>query len=284
MTEQLLEQQLESPSGTGRVEPRSQIRLSGPATNERDTTKPTPHSHWQLWWLFAIIAVLHAAYAGLVTIRNGSLDLGGTGVPRDGADPAVRWVIAAWPGWTILLVLVVAMIIATAPNSKESQLNNGAKKYGLIHGAAQAALFVAVAAFGRWVGPQTAWWHFIVVPLIGGILSTALFVGMVRWTNSHIKANDTLAFSSAHLTRYKQFLRMCIETDGTLSVYAVGLDPVGCGWFDALTTKDATIPPFDSAGAPRLHYVWGKRFPATQHATQHATHNDTHQHDAAQHD
>jgi hypothetical protein len=49
VTEQLLEQQLESPSGTGRVEPRSQIRLSGPAPNERDTTKPTPHSHWQIW-------------------------------------------------------------------------------------------------------------------------------------------------------------------------------------------------------------------------------------------
>ena len=44
MTEQLLEQQFESPSGTGRVEPRSQIRLSGPATNERDTTEPTPFS------------------------------------------------------------------------------------------------------------------------------------------------------------------------------------------------------------------------------------------------
>ena len=45
MTEPLLTQQLESPSGTGRVEPRSQIRLAGPAFNERDTNKPaTPFS------------------------------------------------------------------------------------------------------------------------------------------------------------------------------------------------------------------------------------------------
>ncbi len=38
MTEQLLLQQLESPSGTGRVEPRSQISLPAPALNERDAT------------------------------------------------------------------------------------------------------------------------------------------------------------------------------------------------------------------------------------------------------
>ena len=41
MTEQLLSQQLESPSGTGRVEPRSQISLAAPALNERDTNTPT---------------------------------------------------------------------------------------------------------------------------------------------------------------------------------------------------------------------------------------------------
>ena len=125
---------------------------------------------------------------------------------------------------------------------------------------AQAALFVAVAAFGRWVGPQHAWWHFVLVPLIGGVLSTALFVGMNRWINRQIKANDTLAFSSAHLTRYKHFLRMRIDADGDLTVFAVGLDPVGEGWYESLTTPGSTIPPFDKAGAPRLHYVWGKQF------------------------
>ena len=40
MTEQLLSQQLESPSGTGRVEPPSQISLTAPASNTRDTTRP----------------------------------------------------------------------------------------------------------------------------------------------------------------------------------------------------------------------------------------------------
>ena len=216
----------------------------------------------QFWWLFAIVAVVHAAYAGLSTIRTGAV--GGTADPGNGFQQAARWVAGAWPGWPILLVMLLAMVMATAPNSTESQLTKGAKKYGLIHGAAQAALFVAVAAFGRWVGPQQAWWHFVVVPLIGGVLSTALFVAMNRWINRKIKANDTLAFSSAHLTRYKQFLRMRIDADGDLTVFAVGLDPVGEGWFESLTTAGSTIPPFDHAGAPRLHYVWGKRFAGSE--------------------
>ena len=44
MTERLLLQQLESPSGTGRDEPRSQISLTAPALNERDTNSQHPFS------------------------------------------------------------------------------------------------------------------------------------------------------------------------------------------------------------------------------------------------
>jgi RNA polymerase sigma factor (sigma-70 family) len=42
VTEQLLTQQLESPSGTGRVEPRSETSLSDADTNERDANRHTP--------------------------------------------------------------------------------------------------------------------------------------------------------------------------------------------------------------------------------------------------
>ncbi len=214
----------------------------------------------QFRWLFVIIGAVHALFGALITVRAGSI--GSVTDPAASATDAARWVVGAWPGWPLLLLLVAAMVVATVPNSGESQLQQGAKKFGFIHGLAQAGMFVAVAAFGRWVGPQEWWWHFLLVPLIGGGLSTALFVAMVRWTNRHIRADDTLAFSSSHLTRYKHFLRMCIDADGALSVYAVGLDPVGAGWYEALTTAGAVIPPFDPAGAPKLHYVWGKRFPA----------------------
>lgn len=211
--------------------------------------------------LFVIIALLHAAFAGLISIRAGALQH--VQLPARSTGIAARWVIAAWPGWPILALLLISMMMATAPNSQESHLVKGAKRYGLLHGAAQAALFVAVAAFARSVGPHSWWWRFALVPLIGGVLSTVLFVLAVRWINRSIKANDTLAFSSAHLTRYKQFVRMCIDAEGDLQVYVVGIDPVGAGWYDALTqvgVERALVPPFDPAGVSKLHYVWGHTF------------------------
>ena len=104
------------------------------------------------------------------------------------------------------------------------------------------------------------WWHFIVVPLIGGVLSTALFVMMVRWTNRRSRPTTRSRSRSAHLTRYKHFLRMRIDAEGALDVYVVGLDPVGTGWYDA-TTGRPTVPPYDKkTGTPKLHYVWGRTF------------------------
>jgi hypothetical protein len=44
VTEQLLVQQLESPSGTGRDEPRSQISLPATPNNKRDTNSQNPFS------------------------------------------------------------------------------------------------------------------------------------------------------------------------------------------------------------------------------------------------
>lgn len=212
----------------------------------------------QFRWLFGIIAVMHAAFAGLVSVRYGTLQR--VRLPADSPQVALRWVIVAWPGWTILALLMVAMTIGTAPNSRESLLVAGSRRYGLMHGTAQAAVFVAVAAAGRWLGPDAWWWRFVIVPVIGGIVCTILFVAAVRWINRSIKANDTLAFSSSHLTRYKHFLRMCIDPDGNLRVFAIGVDPVGKGWYEAMTTPGALVPPFDQAGAPKLHYVWGHTF------------------------
>ncbi len=48
MTEPLLSQQLESPSGTGRVDPEVRSDSQAPhSTNGIPTSQP-PHSHWQL--------------------------------------------------------------------------------------------------------------------------------------------------------------------------------------------------------------------------------------------
>jgi hypothetical protein len=60
VTEQLLTQQLESPSPTGRVEPRSETSLSDADTNERDANRHT-HSHWQICVCLGRASVVVAA-------------------------------------------------------------------------------------------------------------------------------------------------------------------------------------------------------------------------------
>ena len=155
------------------------------------------------------------------------------------------------------------MVKGTLPNSGESQLQSGAKRYGSIHGLAQVALMIAVATAVRLIDLDPSWLLlYVVAPLVGAVLMTALLVAITRWLNSTIKANDTPAFSSSYLTRYKNFIRMRIDVDGALSVWVIGVDPVGKGWFKALT-EGTSVPPFDPAGASRLHYVWGKTFAAS---------------------
>ncbi len=48
MTEQLFQQQLESPSGTGVSNPEFRSALQTATTRKADTGKPSGHSHWQI--------------------------------------------------------------------------------------------------------------------------------------------------------------------------------------------------------------------------------------------
>ncbi|MEA2684806.1 MAG: hypothetical protein QOE93_1, partial [Actinomycetota bacterium] len=48
------------------------------------------------------------------------------------------------------------------------------------------------------------------------------------------------------------------DDKGVLTIFAVGLDPVGKDWFGALSDDPPRlVPPYDPAGSPRLHYLWG---------------------------
>lgn len=246
------------PFERGAPEFKLEARWPRPVESRSLGTKVSAVRDSQFWWLFGVLAALHVAYAGLIAVRAKALTNGP--LPAESGGDAVRWVLGSWVAWPLLAVVIVGMVLGTAPNSRESQLVAGSRKYGFLHGVVQAAVFVAVAALARWIGPDAWWWRFVVVPIIGGVASTIVFVAGVRRINQMIRANDTLAYSSSHLTRFKHFLRMRIDTNGDLAVYAVGLDPVGRGWYDTLTSDGGVVPPFDPDGAPKLHYVWGKQF------------------------
>jgi hypothetical protein len=115
-----------------------------------------------------------------------------------------------------------------------------------------------VAAFGRGIGSDAGWWRFLVVPLVGAVVSIIALMLLMTFVNSRIKAADNEVFSAVHSMRYKHFLRMRIDSCGALTLFVVGLDPVGRDWFQALRPGGPRLaPPYDPEGGPRMHYVWG---------------------------
>lgn len=215
------------------------------------------------WMLVGIIALLHLAYGGLLTVDVWQFTwrfqddlIGEESVP-------VGW-SAPFSVAFLVLIVVGASLGALKPNHLEPKLRAGARVYGAIVGLALAASFVVVAAGRAYLLEQftsgwSAWVWWPVSLVIGGFLSMAVLLGMWKWANARVSVADTTAFSSAHLTRYKHFLRCRIDRRGDLTVYVVGVDPVGEGWYEAMT-EQLTVPPFDAAGIPRIHYVWGRTY------------------------
>lgn len=219
------------------------------------------------WMLVGLLALVHLAYAGLLSLDvwhwTWTFDRDGVGEQTD-PPIGVGW---SAPFSVALLVLLVvgASFGALRPNHLERKLGRGARVYGALVGLALAASLVVVAAGRGWLldgDDPPAWRSWVGWPaslVVGGFLSMAVLLGTVKWANGRVRAGDTFAFSSAHLTRYKHFLRCRIDRAGDLTVYVVGVDPVGEGWYEAMT-EQLSVPPFDRAGIPRIHYVWGRTY------------------------
>ncbi len=196
-------------------------------------------------------------------------------------DP-LRWTLAS--PWVLLIIGVICGVgvVAVRGNSVEPKLTGAARVYGLLMGAGLAATLVAVATVRALLvgwepsgseGDQSSarglgdsdwlWPSILIAAVVAAFAGLVVFLTLLKWTNSRIKAADTLAFSPAYSTRYKHFLRFRIDREGDLTCYCIGIDPVGEGWFEAMTSADSTpssVPPHDRAGIPRLYYVWGKTY------------------------
>lgn len=240
----------------------------------------------QYWPLIILCALLSTAYAALVQVRLGA-DLfvsSGTGpdVPEsdfvapskfaaNSADAlnwheSLRWALLSPLATAFLILIACSGIVMFRGNSVEPKLSAAARAYGLVAGGSLSATFLIVTTtrldltlFSKWHTISVS----ILVAVVSGILSVWLFLKIVRWANRRIKANDTLAFGQAYSTRFKHFLRFRIDQDGNLTCYVVGIDPVGAGWYKAMTPMPGvpgSVPPYDPAGNPRIHYVWGKTY------------------------
>jgi len=108
--------------------------------------------------------------------------------------------------------------------------------YGLVMGAGLAATLVVIAAARVFlVGWETSgsgddttstrglgdsdwlWASIVIAAVVAAFLGLVVFLTLLKWTNSRIKAADTLAFSPAYSTRYKHFLRFRIDREGPVA-------------------------------------------------------------------
>jgi hypothetical protein len=212
---------------------------------------------WRNAGMALIGAALHLIFALLLQIRG---TVHASNHPVSAPVRALMETLAKPWSWLLLAAVVWGTHRAIQVNSREARLRSAGQTMGYALGLLIAVTLVLVAALRRWYAISFSWPLVLLTSLIGGVLSTALFFAGAAYINGQIKANDTLSYSGAHSARFKHFLRLRIDRDGNLTCYAIGIDPVGKGWFEAITRTGVT-PPADPAGLPRLHYVWGRTFP-----------------------
>ncbi len=256
------------PLEDGNAEFKLTSRWPRPADSRALAPGATTFLSRKYWPLMVLMGLLHVAYAGLVALWHAPnlqacLPISPT---LESCEPALgtgwrtalHMTLRAPLGLAFLVLLSVAMIPLIKGNSVESKLTKGIRVYGLLTGVAVSATLILSEVIRQRSLPSGVW-GYAIAALLGGALSIVVFFSMMRWVNSRIKASDTVAFSPAESTRFKQFLRFRIDRNGDLTCFAIGIDPVGKGWYESMKHGEP-VPPDDPAGIPQLHYLWGKTY------------------------
>ena len=205
-----------------------------------------------------VVAALHYGYTALVRSRGWAV-----GDPQWTSSwfDRLGWVAAPAASWPILAVLIAGAVALMLPNTREALVTRAARFAGLAHGLALAALWLAATTVAQWFVDEQGTvaapvWPRVLVSLVVGVLTLGVLLTVTSWTSQRMKVNDNLAFAAAHSSRFKHLVRFRIDATGALTVFVVGLDPIGKGWFEAFR-DGRRVPPSDPAGMPHLHYVWG---------------------------
>lgn len=179
----------------------------------------------------------------------------------------LSWGLSSLLGTALLILIAWSGTLAFRGNSVEPKLSKAARVYGFVGGGVISVTFLFVNTTRLYLlGDASPWrlaFGWIGAVVIAGVVSIGLFLAVVRWANRKISVNDSLAFLPAQSTRFKNFIRFRIDGDGDLTCYVVGVDPVGAGWYEAMTPSGAapgSLPPYDPEGSPRLHYIWGRTY------------------------
>ncbi len=172
------------------------------------------------------------------------------------------------PGASVLaLGLVAAMIYFVEPNKRHSPMAQGVLRLvlGSLHGAVHLALLIflitAAAHLNRtWLEMmETERIAYVVVftlelGVFGGLLGSILFGGYLLWGNLLFGVHSNAASSALRGQDRKNFLRMHIGRDGSLTIYPIGVRKIfPFGFFKRLFDKGWVFHP--SAEGPEPWYT-----------------------------
>src|SRR5215471_447027 len=139
----------------------------------------------------------------------------------------------SFPSLTLLMFVLAGLFaFARTPAWAARGMPKTAAKLGMAvaHLALQVLAIATVLLVAITVAdPVSGWWFGVVASLVafalGGVVG-ALVVGLylTMAVNMPGVAHANEAFAAARLPSYKNFLRFHIDTDGRLTVYAVGID------------------------------------------------------------
>lgn len=171
--------------------------------------------------------------------------------------------LTSLPSLAVVVVVMLALVgFAAPPGRMRPSLAVWAKRaMGLIHtvlhlGAvalvAWAALLLASFAPPGSLLTGTA---YAVALVLGGVVGSLVFAVYLTLANAIWAAEDNHAFSAQRRTGHKNFLRLHLAADGTLTVHALGIDRACRTWRAAPSAARADDPWIVAAAdgpAPRL--------------------------------
>lgn len=223
-----------------------------------------------VWWMpfrnksfSALLAVIYVLFAWLLQTGSRGVGVFGQGSLLDYvvANP-IRSHFGAFgraflfsPLSAALGILIIYGLAKFTSSSAEGH-QPIAKHLGWLHGIAHVVLcctlvsWVTQAIWKFGLGPGNIWFNvalIIVLFLLGWFFGAWLFATylffMARFTGVH----EGELFSSMSIEGYKNILRMRLNTDGTLRVYAIGLRRVATDWkFQAPGPDQHGVPWFQS--------------------------------------
>ena len=151
--------------------------------------------------------------------------------------------------------LIGAFVFFTDTHARWYRLFGGITHALAQIGASLALLWGSAYVVGVWIGlPATSLWHPLAVGALvaaGGALIGSWILGIYLMTSLAIygrHANE--AFSALRIEDWKQFLRLRIGRDGTLSIFAIGIDRVARRWQKREMNGETTLVPQDKRATP----------------------------------